>query len=114
MWNILNGGTPRYRGDAQTASGGILGFLGNLLGGGTTPTYKGAGQPAPSGSGLCLLPVGPAYKPAPKSDPEPTPEAPAEPEPEADEEQPIIEGPLPDEEELCGRGPVTIVIRRRD
>ena len=69
--------TPIYKGQPPAAHSGWLGGLGSWLGGGSTPTYAGTGQPSPGTSGH-LAGSAPAYKSAPvKPSPAPMSAAPA-------------------------------------
>jgi hypothetical protein len=83
--------TPNYKGTGQPSpSGGS--WLGTLVGG--TPAYKGVDKAAPNAAGY--MGSGPAYKPAPASVISPDANA----------------DPNADQSDVCGRGPIAIVIPR--
>ena len=89
--------TPNYKGAGQPSSSGGS-WLGTLVGG--TPAYKSVDKGASNAAGYTG--AGPAYKPAPASAPSPD----------------VTQGAASavdqsaDENDVCGRGPIAIVIPR--
>ena len=96
---------PNYQGGGQpTASGGLLGWLSSVFGGGGTPAYSGGGQPSSGASGGMFGGGTPAYQSAP-----PPPPAAPPPSPSID----VTNVCPPIDPDPFGSGPIAIVIPRQ-
>src|SRR5690349_1351243 len=65
MMNLIRNTSPVYKGNAQptkNGSGGLLSRLLCYLFGGGTPSYKGQAQSAPKACGSVTFPDAPVYK----------------------------------------------------